>query len=824
MRLDDCIRRAVDAGEMDPERAREALDLFADLEKQFRGQLGPGEAARRAGDETVAKVREAYAERAKQRQLQTAAWERVERNLREYRNMRGENDMAYAVANHVSPDQTASFSAMEQRKREVLGRAHAHMDAVFETFRRKLTGGVRNKAMLDNVARERFGQRTADPAAQELAEAWGRAAEYLRERFNAAGGKIAKLESWGLPQSWDSLAVRKVPFEEFRDFIKPELGRSRMIDQRTGQPFTDETLELALRDAYESIITEGMAKVTPSGRGAGRALANRRLDHRFLHFKDGDAWLRVMERFGSADVFSTMIGHMDSMAREIAQMEILGPNPRATWTHMQQFVRKEAAMRDSREGGTRWTSRADRWLSLADDEYELFKGMTNRPVDGTVARSFVGLRNILTSAQLGSASILALASDPMAAAVTARMNRLPVMRTVGRIFGMFSKQSAADRQLAMRAGLTAEGLGAIAASQMRFLGEANGPEITRRISDGVLRASFLTPWTNAGRWAFGMEFMATLAERADLPFDQLPDAMQRTMSRYGLGPGAWDVMRQAQLYNHEGAVFLRPEEIEGLGTGQAREIATRMLEMIQTETDYAIPTASLRGRAAILSTNRPGTFSGELIRSAAMYKSFPMTIMLTHIRRAIIEAGEGRFGYLPAFLIGMSVMGAVGMQFREMAQGRDPRPMDDPRFWMQAMMYGGGFGILGDFLFDDQTRHGHSLGENLAGPVAGFIGDSVRLTVGNAQRAFDPDQETRVSSDLVNMARRYVPGSSIWYARLAYERMLMDQLQMMADPRGRQQLAQRERRQFTSYGNRFWWRPGETRPDRLPDLEAANLN
>ena len=50
----------------------------------------------------------------------------------------------------------------------------------------------------------------------------------------------------------------------------------------------EQKLEIALRDVYETISTDGMNKVTPGGANLSKSLANRRQDHRFLVFKDAE--------------------------------------------------------------------------------------------------------------------------------------------------------------------------------------------------------------------------------------------------------------------------------------------------------------------------------------------------------------------------------------------------------------------------------------------------------------------------------------------------------------------------------------------------------
>jgi hypothetical protein len=137
--------------------------------------------------------------------------------------------------------------------------------------------------------------------------------------------------------------VRAVKFEEWRDYVAPRLDMDKMIDERTGLKFTPQRLEIALKDVYETIRTDGMATMRPSGAQRGRSVARRHQDHRFLVFRNADSWLQYQQRFGNPDPFDSMMGHIDNMARDIAMMERLGPNPASTITYLQQTMRKAAA-------------------------------------------------------------------------------------------------------------------------------------------------------------------------------------------------------------------------------------------------------------------------------------------------------------------------------------------------------------------------------------------------------------------------------------------------------------------------------------------------
>jgi hypothetical protein len=613
------------------------------------------------------------------------------------------------------------------------------------------------------------------------------------------------------------LRVRRAGYQAWRAEILPLLDPARMRDPLTNAPMTPARFEQGLRASYDAIATDGFSKLTPSGAAGGGALANTRAEHRFLIFRNAEAWLAYQDRFGASDPFSAMMAHVDGMARDIAAIEVLGPNPAATLRYMEDIALKDAAQRDAQAGGSRTMDRTRRQLAEARHMYDAIRGTANAPINGAIGRSFAGLRSFLVSAQLGSAAISAL-TDLNFQRIAARHAGISYARVLGQYARLLNPVSAGDRELAVRLGLIAEGWASVASSAMRYVGEVAGSEVTRRLSDFVLRASFLEPWTQAGRWAFGMEFMGFLARHAGQGFNDLPPALQRTFARYGLTAAHWKVLRNTPLYAHGGAQFLRPADVAD------RALGTRLLEMIQGETAFAVPAASVRGAVAITGGTRPGTLLGELARSVAMYKNFGVTLVMTHILRGLQSRGLGRRGmYFADLLISTTIAGALALQLKEIAKGRDPREMfgkHAPEFWGAALLQGGGLGIFGDFLFSDVNRFGGGLPETVAGPVVGFLNDVRRLTLGNLVQ-LPGDKPTNAGRELVNFLRRYTPGGSIWYARLGYERLILDRLQELADPQAARRFRALEGRARRDFDQAYWWRPGRALPDRGPAFQRA---
>lgn len=815
MSLDKCITNAMDQGDITTEQGEEALLLFTELQTEYNARMAPGQATQQAGRDTFSALEHQVLQRKRKKLLQYQNWKQITKQLDEYKTFTGRSDPTAAALAHFVPDERAPFSNIEARQQAVLNSATRILYDVLGTFRKNLIGSTRKKAKLDDMVREIFGQDTGNAHAKELAAAWSKAAEYVRQRFNAAGGSISKNKNWGMPQIHDSLRVRKVTFENWRQFIRPKLNISKMVDEKTGAPISEFRLELALKEVYETIVQEGMNKRNPSGAAQGKSLSNRYMDHRFLVFNTPDDWIEYQKAFGNPDAFDTMMNYISTMSRDIAFLEILGPNPRATVEFMKQTLAKRAA------GDAKASDKARSAAAKIDNYYDALSGRSNAPVNSTYGRVFAGLRQILQSAQLGAASLAAI-TDVNFQRIARSASGLPQAGILTDYLKQMNPLSVEEKgRLAIRTGLIAEGWMSLAIAQQRYAGDINGTEITSRIADFTMKASLLSPITNAGRWAFGMEFYGTLADNVGKTYDQLDDALRNTLGKYGIGSDRWDIIRSSELYEHRGAKFLRPEEIEfrqDLNPKTARELATRVMEMIDTETQYAVPSTTTKGRVALTGGTKPGTVAGEIGRSFAMYKGFGVSLMTFHLARGANQpgvAGKGR--YFADLLISSMIMGALALQMKDFAKGKDPRPMTDTAFWIAALLQGGGLGIFGDFLFADANRHDRGLADTIAGPVVGFADDVIKLTIGNAYKAVT-GEDTSVVNDLANFAGRYTPGSSLWYARLALERLVIDQIKLYGDPKARRRFRQRESQSRRDYGQRYWWRYGRTTPNRKPDI------
>lgn len=829
--FDSCMANAVAGGEISQADAEGLKAEFARL-RDAKANGSTTRADAEAKRELAALLKAESDHEKRKAKLALKSIREIDAQIQSFRTAAGEADIAAAalakLENFGEAQAGTGFSSVDGRTKAITGMAHARMETLLHHFRRGAGGGDKtrwNAAQLDNVVREAFGQDTGDIAAKNFAKVWGDTAEWLRQRFNAAGGAIGKLERWGLPQHHDARALKNVGLPAWKEAIRPKLDLARMRHPLSGGAVTERELDGILDNIFYSITTDGWIDRQPSRQrfGAG-ALANQRAEHRFLVFNNADDWMEYQRAFGGGDAFGAMMGHINMMARDIAAMEVLGPNPAGTIEWLKQAVQREAQMAAAGKPAKfpakgNPVDRARRFERRIDQVWGSIRGDLNTPVNTKAANALGAARSVITAGVLGQAAVSA-ASDLGFAAAARRFAGLPAETAV--LPDLVRAFAPATRREAVEAGLVLDAAQHVFSQQARYVGTLQGPEWANYIADRVLTYSGLTPWTQAARHAFGLAFQLEAGKRAAQAFTDLPDALQRTFGRYGIAARDWDLMRKAPLHKSGEAAMLRPNEI---AQRVDPRLAERYLEMVLQETEYAVPSGSHRSRTALLSDQQPGTFWGEALRSFSQFKAFGAVVMMTHGARIhqMLAKRETRMAgaaYAGSLLITTTLLGGLSMQLKQLAAGRDPQAMDNGKFWGAAMLQGGGLGIYGDFLFGDLNRFGGGFATTLGGPLVGRANDFWNLTAGNVAQLAS-DEKTHFGRELVRFSKGLVPGGTIWYLKLAYERVMLDQLQYLVDPEAADAFKRQQQSWARNTGQAFWWRPGEMAPTRAPDIGAT---
>lgn len=822
----DCIARGVDFGEIDKARGVAAIRQYDQLVARYSSIMNAGQAAgRAAADMKVATAK-----------MKTQRFHKVINQLQAMRRIKDlidtAPDPAAAVRNLLEHSEGSGFrgesvrSLTEALESSINASIKDTLDAVGLT----VTGSSRNKPLLLDLIRELHSEATSNPTAKALAKGIRTQQQRMRRSFNAHGGDIGDLSDFGVSHAHDAAVIRERGFDDWATEIETGLAWDRIVNTDTGQPFASAPGQIPpraetarfLQQVFEGVTTSGWNKRDAAMSPGGKALYNQRAEHRVLHFKDGSAWLKYNEEFGTSDPFSAMMNGLHGLARDVALMRVLGPNPNGGLEFAAQVAKKRAEM----AGDAKMSARVDRQTKITRAMLAHQTGATSVPEHIAMARFFGGVRSVLTSIQLGSAVISSVSdvATITGAAQAVGMSASNVLATSVKLTA-----SHATRETAARMGYVAATLADAGAGSARYFGKQFGTGLPDRLAGFTLRATGLNFVTDMRKVAFQMEFSGFMADNAARDFASIDAPLRQLFENRGITARDWDLLRDPASRFREpgGADFIAPlywlEAQNTLPRAEAEGLAMRLQAAILEQVEYAIPTASLEGRATLMGESTAGSIGGELLRSGMMYKSFSMSLMLNQYRRfAALDTRWDKVKYAAKMSAMMFALGGLAVQLKELVKGNDPRPMDDGKFAMAALFQGGGLGIFGDFFAAESNRIGGGLGETLAGPVVGMISDVVKPVASNITRAVK-GEETLIGRDVAGLVRRNMPFlSSAWYARTAYSRLVADEIQGFLDPEADMIFRRRIKQQARDYGTQpYIPQRGSNQPIRMPDFSNA---
>ena len=795
----NCLARLVRAGRVSQKAADAAMALHEGMQGQLWHGMGPihGDAA------SAIAVARAMAEAAHRRKYEAAkdVLAKYGGEERMAAHTRGESAGLSAMLQFdVWADEAAAAVTninVESHAETILGRLFKRVGQGFEPYRSRMAGFRQDTIGIRNVIRERYGTDTGDPIAKAGAAAWRSAVDEGVLLARRGGKDFSPLEDWRFPQHWERIRVRKFR-GEFVDEILAEVdaGTVSIMDKMTGLEATRLQAPAIVRRAMDDII-HGTNRGA-SGRGFQR-------DMRVFRINDAESWLRLNDKYGSGaqGLYGMMIGHMRAMAREIALIDVLGPNHGAVFNTL-----LKVAQRSERGGKVARTLTGARMAELA---YKDQSGQLSAVKGDLIGGIFGGLRNIKTATSLGSAVISAIPGDTITTLWAARANGIPAVRVLTRAVNLMVADNATKRELAAQMGIVSHAVTDATLGSRRFEDQVVGSNWTGRLASSFIRVSGLQAWTEGLKRSFSMEFHGVIARQADHAWENLDPAFQGFLRRYGFIEADWVKLRETPPLEIEGARFFDTEAAGALGK--------RLNSAIIDERHFAVIEPTALVRAVSSAGQARGTIAGEVSRSSFMFKSFAMTILITHVMRAATKGPwHQRVFRTSAFIATMTLAGAASLQAKQILAGRDPRSMQTPQFWWAAFAQGGGAGIYGDLVYSATTRGGQGFWSTVAGPVLGEIPGTIDV-FNSIAAAGD------YGAALARYVKRWTPGSTLWFARLAIDREIFDFIHSMLDEGGANAAARRQRQTFErEFGQDFWFSPGTRTPDRTPDLGAAIPN
>ncbi|ELZ5060666.1 hypothetical protein UYK21_003369 [Enterobacter hormaechei] len=778
-------------------------------------QMTDAERLRRAGQLAADELQQEAGLKRRRVALTIAARQRLDAFINSYQGTDGKLEaLNRTIAFHA--DGKSNFLSVESRGKATRDYALSQIQEAFEAVDPRFFHLFEDEKGVRDLVFEIRGQDTGNVKAKKGAKAWADVTELLRRRFNDAGGDIGYLENWGIPQHHSMEKVGRATREQWVSDVIGKLDRKYYIKE-DGQLMSDAEVTAFLGEAYNTIATGGLNKLSDSGMRLSGARANRGNASRQIHFKDADSYLEYQRQYGDRSLWEVMVGHLEGISKDIALVETYGPNP----DHVFRSILDEVTAATATANPQR-TGRVRRLANSTENLYNFISGKTQPIANPHIARWSDNIRNWMVASRLGSA-LLASFSDLGTMYLSAKVTNLPMNQLFRNQLEAMNPANRTELARARRAGLAMESL---LGSVNRWAMDNMGPSVSRWAATAVMRASGLTAWSDAHKRAYGVTMMGSLG-----------DIVTRTPDLASLDSGDFRILKSKGVTDQDFSVWkladqedwgkgnntmLTPESIMRIPDDAVRHIGApervkfdamrRLLGAVAEEVDMAVITPGAREQMVTGGGLQRGTWKGELVRSVFLFKSFPISVVMRHWSRAMgMPSAGGRAAYIGTFIASTTILGALSQQLNDMASGRNPREMtgeEAPKFWLGALLKGGGLGLYGDFLLSDHTRYGGGALASMLGPVAGLVDDVVKLGQGIPLNAVEGKPE-QTGGDLVKLGKGLIPGANLWYAKAALDHMIFNQMQEYFSPGYLRKVEQRSKKQFNQT---YWWRPQDTLP------------
>lgn len=629
--------------------------------------------------------------------------------------------------------------------------------------------------------------------------------ETARIDANRAGAFIRKLPGYVVRQSHDPYKIQRAGFKQWRDEILP------LLDERTFEAGSD--VDGFLLATYNGLVSGVHLKVStgqPNGFKGPRNLAKKVSAERVLHFKDGLAWNQYNKVYGTGSLREAFLGGLDRSGDSTGMMRRLGTNPESNWNAALDELQLD--LKNDPEGLRKFQQDRNGLLKTRFSEID---GTSRMAVNHVGARVASNLRAWQSMAKLGGAVISAVTDLPVAASEM-RYQGKGMLSSMGTLIGgmVQGRKPAEQREILSTLGVFFDSVRGEVVSKFSADDTLGGK--MSRAQQLFFKLNGLTWWTDTMRSTAALMMSHHLAYNRSLDWDKMNPDLQRTLELFDIDAGKWDLLRSTPAKEADGREYMStqgidsiPEEdlagyltskgrtVNAAAIGELREeLRGSLRSYITDRASYAVIEPDARTRAIMRRGTQPGTVAGELLRFVGQFKAFPVAVLQKSIGRELygrgykpsaygagvgrelmqsMRSGNGEKLGVAQLMLWTTLFGYGAMALKDIVKGREPRPVDDPKTWVAAMLQGGALGLYGDFLFGEANRFGGGLTQSLSGPTLGLI-----------DGGYDLFARVRDGDDAAAAAVRYTiqntPFANLFYTRAALDYLFLHSLQEALNP------------------------------------------
>lgn len=526
----------------------------------------------------------------------------------------------------------------------------------------------------------------------------------------------------------------------------------------------------------------------------------------------------MFETFSDKSLVESLLAESSKVARDVAMFEVLGPGAQTEFATLVQktirSIQKEAqGLKPSDPKRIKLEADIEKIKSSGDDFNNYFKEITNAgnvSPDSKVADIGSNIRSLTAMSSLGGAAFSAVTD--LATGITALQvyTGENYFKLVGESAQQLMQNIAPERQKKLASQLSISIESSLGSMLKMYGSEGN---ITKGINKLNYLYSKVNPLQQQARFhrtAFTSLLSMKLGEWTSGSWKDMDPYASNALLKAGITETDWDALKAMRNPLKDGEFSLDTMSTYKVTDDLAKDLIAKhkqsnpaflpktpdqyraylekRLDSYYTEfSNMAAPNPGLRERKVLMMGTSQGTVLGEIVRSAAMLKSF--TIKQANIMQRVYLSNPNRKGniaHLSGMFLGLSAMGYVAESLRSISKNETPPDPTSPETIRNSIIRSGAGSLFADALLS-QSYGGKAdfFTKFVGGPVASKADTLLGVGKNIIQGEAGVKDLTEVGSLL--------PGSNLWYLKSAMHYTIMDDFKEELRPGHKGRMEQRRR-------------------------------